>query len=66
MPQAKIFILSKFGVKMAQDTLRMPSGTGGLVNYYDEYKSNLQIKPAYVIVFIILAIAFEIALRAFA
>lgn len=50
---------------MAQENIRMPSGTGGLVNYYDEYKSKLQIKPAHVVGFIILAIVFEIALRAF-
>ncbi|MFH0831305.1 MAG: preprotein translocase subunit Sec61beta [archaeon] len=50
---------------MAQENIRMPSGTGGLVNYYDEYKSKLQIKPAHVVMFIILAVVFEIALRAF-
>ena len=50
---------------MAQDSLRMPSSTGGLVNYYEDYKSKIQIKPAHVVLFIVLAVAWEIALRAF-
>lgn len=51
---------------MAQDTrIRMPAGTGGLVRYYDEYRSRLQIKPAYVILLIILTIIFEVSLKIF-
>ncbi|MBS3090395.1 preprotein translocase subunit Sec61beta [Candidatus Pacearchaeota archaeon] len=48
---------------MAQDRLRMPSSTGGLVNYYDDYKSKIQIKPAHVVLLIVLAVALEIVLR---
>lgn len=50
---------------MADDKIRMPMGTGGLVSYYDEYKSKIQIKPAHVILLIITAIIFEVALRMF-
>lgn len=50
---------------MADDKIRMPLGTGGLVSYYDEYKSKIQIKPAHVILLIIAAIVFEIGLRMF-
>lgn len=51
---------------MAEDRkIRMPTGTGGLVRYYDEYKSRFQIKPVYVILLIILTIIFEISLKLF-
>lgn len=48
---------------MADESFRMPSGSGGLVRYFDEYKSKIQLKPEYIIVIIILVIIFEIALR---
>lgn len=51
---------------MAEENVRMPLGTGGLINYYDEYKSKIRIKPAHVILLIIAALVFEIALRIFA
>ncbi len=50
---------------MADDRIRMPLGTGGLISYYDEYKSKIRIKPAYVILLIIAAVIFEIGLRMF-
>jgi len=45
------------------DKIRMPSGMGGLVRYFDEYKSRLQIKPAHVIALIILVILIEVFLH---
>ncbi len=50
---------------MAEQQLRVPASSGGLVRYYDEYKSRFQIKPEFVILLIILVIAFEIILRLF-
>lgn len=50
---------------MRDDRIRMPLGTGGLVSYYDEYKSKIQIKPAYIILFIIATLILEIGLRIF-
>ena len=35
---------------MAQDKISMPSGMGGLVRYFDEYKSKIKFKPGHVIV----------------
>ncbi len=61
----KIFILCFCGYVMAEDRVRMPLGTGGLVSYYDEYKSKIQIKPAHVILLIIATLVFEVALRIF-
>jgi len=48
---------------MAAPTLKVPAGGGGLVRYFDEYKSKVQIKPEALIIAIILVIIFEILLR---
>lgn len=48
---------------MAQDKIRMPSEMGGLVRYFDDYKSRIEFKPMLVIVFIILVIVIEIILH---
>ncbi len=48
---------------MAQDRIQMPSSQGGLVRYFDEYKSKIEIKPSYVILLIILVIIIEIILH---
>ncbi len=48
---------------MAQDKVQLPSGMGGLVRYYDEYKSKLEFKPGTIILFIILTILVEILLH---
>ena len=51
---------------MAQDNkIHMPSSGGGLVRYFDDYKSKLEIKPVYVIVVIALVILVEIFLYKF-
>jgi len=39
---------------MARDKIQMPSGIGGLVRYFDEYKSKIQIKPGHVLIMIVL------------
>ena len=45
------------------DRISMPGSYGGLVRYYDEYKSKIQIKPAHVIAIIVLVVVLEIALN---
>ena len=50
---------------MANQGIIMPSGAGGLMRYNEEYKSMLKIKPAHVILFIILIIAFITVLKLF-
>ena len=47
---------------MAQDKIQMPSSGGGLVRYFDDYKSKLELKPIYVIVAIALVIVVEVLL----
>ena len=43
---------------MAENKIQMPSGIGGLVRYFDDYKSKIVIKAQYFIVFVILVIVF--------
>ncbi|MBU1203905.1 MAG: preprotein translocase subunit Sec61beta [Nanoarchaeota archaeon] len=48
---------------MADDKIRIPSGMGGLVRYFDDYKSKIMIKPEHVLFFIILVIIVEFFLH---
>ena len=41
---------------MAQDRISMPSGVGGLVRYFDEYKSKIKFKPGHVIILSLIVI----------
>ena len=45
------------------EQLRIPASSGGLVRYFDEYKSKLQVKPEFIILAIILVIVFSIVIR---
>ena len=47
------------------EQLSVPASSGGLVRYFDEYKSRFQFKPEFVILLIILVIAFEVIIRLF-
>lgn len=49
---------------MADDRIQMPSGMGGLVRYFEDYKSKIEFKPVWVVVFIIGVILIEILLHA--
>ena len=39
--------------------VHMPSGTGGLVRYFDEYKSKIEFKPGMIIILVIIVILIE-------
>lgn len=45
------------------DRLNVPASSGGLVRYFDEYKSKIQVKPEVVVIAIILVIAAAIAMK---
>ncbi|MEK6864139.1 MAG: preprotein translocase subunit Sec61beta, partial [Nanoarchaeota archaeon] len=46
-----IYILpNTYYTSMADDKIRMPSSGGGLIRYYDEYKSKYEFPPIYVVV----------------
>jgi len=48
---------------MAEDKIRMPSEMGGLVRYFDDYKSKIEFGPHVVIIAIVLVIIVEIFLH---
>ena len=47
---------------MANDKVNMPSSGGGLVRYFDDFKSKININPVVLIVFICIVIIVEILL----
>ena len=52
-------------VKMAKDKVSMPSSMGGLVRYFDEYKSKITFSPGVVIVVSIVIIILMIFFHAY-
>ena len=48
---------------MSKDKVQMPSSMGGLVRYFDEYKSKISFKPGHVIVMAIAIIIIIIILH---
>jgi len=61
----KFTILNKDNLKMANQGISMPSMGGGLIRYNEEYKSRFMLKPAHVVLFIILILIFVIGLKIF-
>jgi len=45
------------------DKINMPQGMGGLVRYFDEYKSKIELKPGHVIILIVVIIIIELILH---
>jgi len=50
---------------MADNTVNIPSGFGGLMRFKEEYASKFNLKPIHVIAFIIIVIVFRILLGVF-
>ena len=48
---------------MADEQMRMPMSSGGLVRYFEEYKSKLQLDPMHVVFIIAAVIVIEIVVR---
>jgi len=47
------------------DKIQMPSGMGGLVRYFDEYRSKIEFKPGHIIVICVVIIIILILLHIF-
>ena len=50
---------------MAQDKVSMPSSQGGLMRYFDDYKSKIEFKPGHIIVLCIVVIIIMVILHAY-
>lgn len=48
---------------MADDRIRIPSSGGGIVRYFEDYKSKIEISPIVVIIMIIAVIVLELILH---
>ncbi len=46
-----------------QNRINMPSGMGGLVRYFDEYKSKFRLSPGNVIILIVIVVLIEFLLH---
>ena len=51
---------------MADERITLPSSQGGLVRYFNEYKSKIRIKPIHVVALAVTVIIFELLLKIFA
>ena len=45
------------------DKIQMPSGMGGLVRYFDEYRSKIEFKPGHIVVMCIVIIIIMLLLH---
>ena len=50
---------------MADNKVNMPMSTAGLTRYFDDYKSKIQFKPGYIVIFTILIIILVMILHLF-
>ena len=51
---------------MAKDRkVNMPSGMGGLVRYFDDYKSKIEFKPGHIIVLSVIVIIVMVLLHTY-
>ncbi|MEM4268039.1 MAG: preprotein translocase subunit Sec61beta [Candidatus Woesearchaeota archaeon] len=50
---------------MSSNRISMPQSGGGLVRYFDEYKSRIEFKPGLVLVFVVIVILIEIVIHTF-
>lgn len=44
---------------MADNRITMPSTQGGLVRYFEDYKSKIELKPGHVIVLVVIVMLIE-------
>ena len=45
------------------DGVNVPSGSGGLVRFKEEYESKFALKPTHVMIFVLLIVVFRMALQ---
>ncbi len=47
---------------MANESINLPTGFGGLMRFNEEYSSVFNLKPVHVVIFVILIVAFRVLL----
>ena len=48
---------------MADNRITMPSTQGGLVRYFEDYKSKIEFKPGHIIILVIIVMLIEVFLH---
>ncbi|MBI5797750.1 preprotein translocase subunit Sec61beta [Candidatus Woesearchaeota archaeon] len=48
---------------MSNETISMPQSGGGLIRYFDDYKSKIQLDKNWIIIAIVLVIIVELVLK---
>jgi preprotein translocase subunit Sec61beta len=48
---------------MAKERMNIPSGMGGLTRYFDDYSSNIELKPGHVIILAVVIMVLIILLH---
>ena len=48
---------------MANDRISMPQSGGGLIRYFDEYKSRIELDKIWIIIAIVFVVLVEISLK---
>ena len=48
---------------MADNRISMPSTQGGLVRYFEDYKSKIEFKPGHIIVLVVIVMLIEVFLH---
>jgi preprotein translocase subunit Sec61beta len=46
-----------------QDKVNLPSGMGGLTRYFDDYSSNIELKPGHIIILAVIVMVLVIILH---
>jgi preprotein translocase subunit Sec61beta len=46
-----------------QDKVNLPSGMGGLTRYFDDYSSNIELKPGHIIIIAVIVMVLIIILH---
>ena len=50
---------------MANDRMYLPQSGGGIIRYFDDYKSKLEFKPQHIIILIVVVIVLEVILHSY-
>lgn len=48
---------------MADNRITMPSTQGGLVRYFEDYKSKIEFKPGHIIILVVIVMLIELFLH---
>lgn len=63
LPQSLNTSTFSFCIMSKQDKVNIPSGMGGLTRYFDDYTSNIELKPGHIIILAVIVMVLVIFLH---